>query len=78
MKRKEYMDLIDNEFYNICDDIRGLHEMINVLDSVSKFIEFSITTTQKIYDDRDIDFTVFIELNEYMDGKVKYVLSLVK
>lgn len=78
MTKEKYIDHIQNNYDIILEEIKGWHELANVLKSLSDYISESIDTTKDIYNDKDIDFQTYVELSEMVSYKLKEVCRIVK
>lgn len=78
MKKIDYENMINNSYDETLQDIKGLHELANVLKILSDYISDCIETTKDIYNDKDIDYLSYLELNELIDYKLKEVCRIVK
>ena len=78
MTKEKYVEHIQNNYDIILEEIKGYHELSNVLKSLSDYISESINTTIDIYNDKDIDFQTYVELSEMVAYKLKDVCRIVK
>lgn len=78
MTREKYKEYINNTYDNVLKEISGFHELPNVLKSLSNYNIDCIETIEDIYNDKDIDFESYLELNELIDNKLKDVCRIVK
>ena len=79
MNNKEmYKEYIKNKYDSVLKEINGLHELPNVLKSLSDYSIDCIETIGDIYDDKDVDFEGYLELNELISDNLKEVCRIVK
>ena len=78
MKREDYKNYIQNCRKNVLDEIIGYHELGNVLVCLSGYISDCIQISHDIYDDKDIDYGCYLELNEDISKNLKEVCRIVK
>lgn len=78
MKKEKYKEHIQEQYDYVLEEIRGWHETVNVLKSLSDYISDCINTIEDIYNDKDIDFQTYVELSEMVSYKLKEVCRIVK
>lgn len=78
MSKEKYKEHIQNSYDDVLDQVIGWHELANVLKVLSDYISDCIDTTEDIYNDKDIDYLSYLELNELIDYKLKEVCRIVK
>ena len=78
MTKENYKEHIQNCYDIVLDRVSGWHELSNVLKILSDYISDCIETTEDIYNDKDIDYLSYLELNEFIDYKLKEVCRIVK
>jgi hypothetical protein len=78
MTKEKYKEYIQNEHGRVLKEISGLHELPNVLKSLSNYNIDCIETIQDIYNDKDVDFESYLELNELISDNLKEVCRIVK
>ena len=78
MTKEKYKEYIQNSYDDALDLVSGFHELANVLKILSDYISDCIVTTEDIYNDKDIDYQSYVELNELIDYKLKEVCRIVK
>lgn len=78
MTREKYKEYIQNYYYDVVEKVSGWHELANVLKILSDYISDCINLTEDIYNDKDIDYQSYVELNELIDYKLKEVCRIVK
>lgn len=78
MTKEKYKDIIQKQYEYTLEQIRGWHELANVLKSLSDYIVDCISMTEDIYNDKDIDYLSYLELNEMINHKFKEVCRIVK
>lgn len=78
MKKIDYENMVNKSYDETLQDIKGCHELANVLKILSDYISDCINTTEDIYNDKDIDYQSYVELNEMISYKLKEVCRIVK
>lgn len=78
MTKEKYKEYIQNSYNDVLEQINGWHELANVLKSLSDYISYCIDMTEDIYNDKDIDYLSYIELNELINYKLREVCRIVK
>lgn len=78
MTKEKYKEYIQNSYDCVLDRVIGWHELANVLKILSNYISDCIDVTEAIYNDKDIDYQSYIELNETISYKLKEVCKIVK
>ena len=78
MTKEKYKEQIQKQYDYVLGQVNGWHELVNVLKSLSDYISYCIDMTGKIYNDKDIDYLSYIELNEMIDYKLREVCRIVK
>lgn len=78
MIKENYKDRIDNLYDSVLDEIKGYHEVGHVLSCLSEYIDSCIQLGVDIYEDRDISYQSYMELNEYINNNLKEVCRVIK
>lgn len=78
MTKEKYKDRIQKQYDYVLEQVNGWHELVNVLKSLSDYISDCIDTTEDIYNDKDIDYQSYVELNEMISHKLREVCRIVK
>lgn len=78
MSKEKYKNYIQNLYDNVLDDIRGYHELGNILSCLSDYIASCIQLSNDIYNDGDISYQSYMELSEYININLKEVCRIVK
>lgn len=78
MTKEKYKEYIQNAYDRVLKEINGLHELPYVLKSLSTYNIDCIETIEDIYNDKDVDFEVYLELNELISDNLKEVCRIVK
>lgn len=78
MTKEKYKEIIQNQYDYTLEQIRGWHESVNILKSLSDYVIECITITEDVYNDKDIDFSSYVELSEMINYKFKEVCRIVK
>lgn len=78
MTKQKYEDWIRKQRDDTLTKIYGWHELANVLQAVIDYTTICIRMTEDIYNDKDIDYSEYIELNESISNCLKEVCRIVK
>ena len=77
MIKEKYKEYIHNSYDCVLERVSGWHELSNVLKILSYYISDCIDTTEDIYNDKDIDYQSYVELNEMISYNLKEVCRIV-
>lgn len=78
MTKEKYKEHIQKQYDYVLEQVNGWHELTNVLKSLSDYISCCIDITEDIYNDKDIDYLSYLELNEMINYKLREVCRIVK
>ena len=78
MTKEKYKEYIQNSYDDVLERFIGWHELANVLKILCDYISECIVTTEDIYNDKDIDYQSYVELNEMISHKLTEVCRIVK
>lgn len=78
MTKTKYDDLIRKQRDDVLAKIYGWHELANVLQAISDYTNICIHMCEDIYNDKDIDYLDYVELNESISNYLKEVCRIVK
>lgn len=78
MSKEKYKEHIQKQYDYVLEQVNGWHELSNVLKSLSDYISYCIDMTVDIYNDKDIDYQSYLELNEMINYKFREVCRIVK
>lgn len=78
MTKQKYDDLIHRQRDDVLTKIYGWHELVNVLQAIDGYTNICIRMCEDIYNDKDIDYGEYIELNESISNALKEVCRIVK
>lgn len=78
MTKEKYKERIQKQYDYVLEEVNGWHELANVLKSLSDYISYCIDMTKDIYNDKDIGYLSYIELNEMINYKFREVCRIVK
>lgn len=78
MTKEKYKENIQKQYDYVLKEINGLHELPNLLKSLSDYNIDCIETIEDIYNDKDIDFEGYLELNELITYNLREVCRIVK
>lgn len=77
MKKIDYENMINKSYDETLQVIKGLHEYGNILKYLDYYIVDSIEILEKIYIDKDIQFTDYIDLGEQLSTLNKEMFRIV-
>ena len=78
MTKEKYKDRIQKQYDYVLKQVNGWHELANVLKSLSDYISYCIDMTDDIYNDKDIDYQSYIELNEMISYNFREICWIVR
>lgn len=78
MKSYQYEKKIIDSYDLFIENIRGLHETINILNTLSCYIESNTNVLRDIYNDSDVSFNEYCGLSELLNSKFKDACRIVK
>lgn len=78
MTKEKYKEVLQTQYDDVITKISGWHELVNVLQSISDYTNICICMTERVYDDKDINYVDYIELNEIISNNLKEVCRIVK
>lgn len=77
MKKFDYENMIKSSYDETLQDVKRLHEFGNILKYLDYYIVDSIEILEKIYNDKDIPFTDYIDLSEQLSKLNKEMFRIV-
>lgn len=77
MKKIDYENMINESYDETLQDIKGLHEFGNTLKYLDYYIVESMSILEKIYNDKDITFTEYVDLSEQLSKLNKEMFRIV-
>lgn len=78
MTKEKYKEVLQTQYDDVVVKISGWHELVNVLQSISDYTNICICMTERVYDDKDINYADYVELNEIISNNLKEVCRIVK
>lgn len=78
MTKEKYLEVINTQYDDVLNKVHGWHELVNVLQAISDYTNICICMTERIYDDKDINYSDYVELNESISNKYREVCRIVK
>ena len=78
MTKEKYGDLIRRQRDDVLAKIYGWHELVNVLQAISDYTNICICMTEQVYNDKDINYSDYVDLNETISNALKEVCRVVK
>lgn len=78
MTKEKYKERIQKQYDYVLKQVNGWHELANVLKSLSDYISYCIDITYDIYNDKDIDYQSYIELNEMISYNFRELCWIVR
>ena len=77
MKKFDYENMIKESYDETLQDIKGLHEYGNILKYLDYYIVDSVEILEKIYNDKEITFTDYVDLSEQLSKLNKEMFRIV-
>lgn len=77
MKKIDYENMIKESYDETLQYIKGLHEYGNILKYLDFYIVDSVEILEKIYNDKDITFTDYVDLSEQLSKLNKEMFRIV-
>lgn len=78
MTKEKYKEVLQTQYDDVITKISGWHELVNVLQSISDYTDICICMTERVYDDKDINYVDYVELNEIISNNLKEVCRIVR
>lgn len=78
MTKEKYREHIEKTRDSALDGVRGYHELGNILTCLSDYIDSCIQLSIDIYNDGDISYQSYLELNECINNNLKEVCRIIK
>lgn len=78
MTKEKYKENIQKQYDYVLEQVNGWHELVNVLQSIGDYINICICMTERVYDDKDINYLDYVELNEIISNNLKEVCRIVR
>lgn len=77
MKKFDYENMIKESYDETLQDIKGLHEFGNTLKYLDYYIVESMSILEKVYNDKEITFTDYVDLSEQLSKLNKEMFRIV-
>ena len=77
MKKIDYENMINKSYDETLQDIKGLHVYGNILKYLDYYIVDSVEILEKIYNDKEISFTDYMDLSEQLSRLNKEMFRIV-
>ena len=77
MTKQKYEEMLETQYNDVIADIKGWHELPNVLQALSDYTDICIAMCKRIYDDKEVNYSDYIELNDYINNNLKEVCRIV-
>ena len=78
MTKQQYLEVINTQREDVLNKVYGWHELVNVLQAINGYTNICICMTERIYNDKDINYVDYVELNEIISNALKEVCRVVK
>lgn len=78
MTKVKYKEVLQTQYDDVITKISGWHELPNVLQSLSDYTTICIAMCERIYNDKDINYSDYIYLNEFVNDNLKEVCRIVR
>lgn len=77
MKKTDYENMINKSYDETLQYVKGLHEFGNTLKYFDFYIVDSLEILEKIYNDKDVTFTDYVDLSEQLSRMNKEMFRIV-
>lgn len=77
MKKIDYENMINESYDETLKHIKGLHEFGNTLKYLDYYIVESMAILEKIYNDKDVTYTDYVDLSEQLSKLNKQMFRIV-
>lgn len=78
MTKEKYKEVLQTQYDDVIAKISGWQELVNVLQSISDYTNICICMSERVYNDKDINYVDYVELNEIISNNLKEVCRIVK
>ena len=78
MTKQKYKKVLETQYNDVIAKIQEWHELPNVLKALIDYTNICIAMCERIYDDKEINYSDYIYLNEYINNNLKEVCRIVK
>lgn len=78
MTKEKYKEVLQIQYNDVIEKIQGWHELPNVLQALSDYTNICITMSERSYNDKEINYSDYIYLNELINKNLKEVCRIVK
>ena len=78
MTKEKYKEVLQTQYDDVITKISGWHALVNVLQAINDYTNICICMTERIYNDKDINYVDYVELNEIISNNLKEVCRIVK
>lgn len=78
MTKEKYKEVLQTQYDDVIAKISGWHELVNVLQAISDYTNICICMCERVYNDKDINYVDYVELNEIISSNLKEVCRIVK
>lgn len=78
MTKEKYKEVLQTQYDDVIAKISGWHELVNTLQYISDYTNICICMTERVYDDKDINYVDYVELNEIISNNLKEVCRIVR
>ena len=78
MTKEKYKEVLQTQYDDVITKISGWHELVNVLQAISDYTNICICMSERVYNDKDINYVDYVELNEIISSNLKEVCRIVK
>ena len=78
MTKAKYKEVLQTQYDDVIAKVTGWHELPNVLQALSDYTTICIAMCERIYNDKDINYSDYIYLNEFVNDNLKEVCRIVR
>lgn len=78
MTKAKYKEVLQTQYDDVIAKVSGWHELPNVLQALSDYTTICIAMCERIYNDKVINYSDYIYLNEFVNDNLKEVCRIVR
>lgn len=78
MTKEKYKEVLETQHNDVISKIKAWHELPNVLQILIDYTNICIAMCERICNDKDINCSDYIYLNEHINNNLKEVYRIVK
>lgn len=78
MTKEKYKEVLQTQYDDVITKISGWHELVNVLQAISDYANICICMCERVYNDKDVNYVDYVELNEIISNNLREACRIVK